>query len=92
MYESDRKSIIPGNGGDKVKPIKNEENPIGKTKEAKAIEDYFPALQKYKDEHNAANLEKLCVEIIEFCRAVYASTRNEAERKVYYTMVQKLNK
>lgn len=91
MYESDRTSIIP-NGGDKVKPIKNEENPIGKTKEYKAIEDYFPALQKYKDEHNAANLEKLCVEIIEFCRAVYASTKNEAERKVYYTMVQKLNK
>lgn len=75
-----------------MKPIKNEENPIGKTKESKAIEDYFPALQKYKDEHNAANLEKLCVEIIDFCRAVYASTRNEAERKVYYTMVQKLNK
>lgn len=75
-----------------MKSIKNEENPIGKTKEYKAIEDYFPALQKYKDEHNAANLEKLCVEIMEFCRAVYASTRNEAERKVYYTMVQKLNK
>lgn len=75
-----------------MKSIKNEENPIGKTKESKAIEDYFPALQKYKDEHNAANLEKLCVEIMEFCRAVYASTRNEAERKVYYTMVQKLNK
>lgn len=92
MYESDRTSIIPVNGGDKVKPIKNEENPIGKTKEAKAIEDYFPALQKYKDEHNTANLEKLCVEIIEFCRAVYASTRNESERKVYHAMVQKLNK
>lgn len=75
-----------------MNPIKNEENPIGKTKEVKAIEDYFPALQKYKDDHNAANLEKLCVEIMEFCRAVYASTRNEAERKVYYTMVQKLNK
>lgn len=75
-----------------MKSIKNEENPIGKTKEYKAIEDYFPALQKYKDEHNTANLEKLCVEIIEFCRAVYASTRNEAERKLYYTMVQKLNK
>ena len=75
-----------------MKSINNEENPIGKTKEEKAIEDYFPALQKYKDEHNAANLEKLCVEIMEFCRAVYASTRNEAERKVYYTMVQKLNK
>ena len=75
-----------------MKSKKHEENPIGNTKESKAIEDYFPALQKYKDEHNAANLEKLCVEIIEFCRAVYASTRNDAERKVYHAMVQKLNK
>lgn len=75
-----------------MKSTNYEENPIGKTKEAKAIEDYFPALQKYKDEHNAANLEKLCVEIIEFCRAVYASTRNESERTVYHAMVQKLNK
>ena len=91
MYESNRTSIIP-NGGDKVESKNYEENPIGKTKESQAIEDYFPALQKYKDEHNAANLEKLCVEIIEFCRAVYASTRNDAERKVYHAMVEKLNK
>lgn len=91
MYESNRTGIIP-NGGDKVKSKNYEENPIGKTKESQAIEDYFPALQKYKDEHNAANLEKLCVEIIEFCRAVYASTRNDAERKVYHAMIQKLNK
>ena len=75
-----------------MKSTNHEENPIGKTKEYKAIEDYFPALQKYKNEHNTANLEKLCVEIIEFCRAVYASTRNEAERKIYHAMVQKLNK
>lgn len=91
MYESNRTSITK-NGGDKVKSTNYEENPIGKTKEYKAIEDYFPALQKYKDEHNTANLEKLCVEIIEFCRAVYASTRNDTERKVYHAMVQKLNK
>ena len=56
------------------------------------IADIFPALQKYKYEHNTANLQKLCVEISEFCRSVYASTRNEAERKVYRTMIEKLNK
>ena len=75
-----------------MKSIKNEENPIGKTKEAKAIEDYFPALQKYKDEHNPANLQKLMVEILEFCRSVYASTRSEDERKIYHSMIEKLNK
>jgi hypothetical protein len=90
VYERAGKGLTQTNGGVKSKNF--EESPIGKTNEIKAIEDTFPALQKYKDEHNAANLEKLCVEIIEFCREVYASTQNEAERKVYYTMVQKLNK
>ena len=54
--------------------------------------DIFPALQKYKDEHNTANLQKLMVEILEFCRSVYASTRNEDERKIYHSMIEKLNK
>jgi hypothetical protein len=37
-------------------------------------------------------LQKLCVEIADFCRAVYASTRNEQERKIYFDMLEKLNK
>ena len=56
------------------------------------IADIFPALKKYKDEHNTANLQKLCVEISDFCRSVYASTRSDAERKVYRAMLEKLNK
>ena len=52
----------------------------------------FPALKKYKDEHNTVNLQKLMVEISEFCRAVYASTRNEGERAIYRSFVEKLNK
>lgn len=55
------------------------------------IKDIFPALQKYKDEHNKANLQKLCVEIAEFCKSVYASTQNEQEREAYRAMVRKLN-
>lgn len=54
--------------------------------------DLFPALQKYKEEHSIINLQKLCVELSEFCRAVYASTRNDEERKVYHRMLEKLNK
>ena len=66
---------------------------LGKTKDAYSeIADIFPALQKYKDEHNTANLQKLMVEILEFCRSVYASTRNEQERKIYHSMIEKLNK
>lgn len=58
---------------------------------AEAI-DIFPALHKYKKEHNTSNLQKLCVEIGEFCKAVYASTQSDAERDVYFEMVEKLNK
>ena len=52
----------------------------------------FPALHKYKISHNTENLQKLCVEIAQFCRAVYASTTNEQERKIYFEMLEKLNK
>lgn len=56
------------------------------------ITGIFPALHKYKIEHTTDNLKKLCVEIAQFCRAVYSSTQNEQERKIYYDMLEKLNK
>lgn len=52
--------------------------------------DIFPALHKYKTEHNTVNLEKLCVEVAEFCRAIYASTQNQKEREVFRKMLDKL--
>lgn len=80
------------NGGVKSKKIEDS-RPPGKTTDAYSeIADIFPALQKYKDEHNTANLQKLMVEILEFCCAVYASTQNEAERKIYHNFIEKLNK
>lgn len=51
--------------------------------------DIFPALHKYKTEHSTVNLQKLCVEIEEFFRSVYASTRNDAERQVLKKMLDK---
>ena len=56
------------------------------------IESIFPALQKYKAEHTKANLQKLCVEIAEFCNSVYASTRSQGEREIYFSMLDKLRK
>ena len=56
------------------------------------IESIFPALQKYKAEHTKTNLQKLCVEIAEFCKSVYASTQNQEERDVYFAMLDKLNR
>ena len=91
MYERTGKGLIQTNGGVKSKEF--EDSPLGKPKDAYSeIADIFPALQKYKDEHNTANLQKLMVEILEFCRSVYASTRSEEERKIYHQFVGKLNK
>ena len=82
--------LSPQNSGVKSKQF--EDRILGKQTDDKSEIDFFPALQKYKDEHNTANLQKLMVEILEFCRSVYASTQNEAERKIYHSMIEKLNK
>ena len=56
------------------------------------IVSIFPALHKYKISQNTDNLKKLCVEISQFCRAVYSSTQNEQERNIYFAMLDKMNK
>lgn len=66
--------------------------PLQLTTEYREAIDIFPALHKYKYEHTTDNLKKLCVEIAQFCRAVYASTTSEQERRIYYDMLEKLNK
>ena len=64
--------------------------PMQLTTEYREAIDIFPALHKYKTEHTTDNLKKLSVEIAQFCRAVYASTTSEQERKVYFDMLDKL--
>lgn len=66
--------------------------PTQLTEEYREVVSIIPALHKYKADHNITNLQKLCVEIADFCRAVYSSTENEQERKVYFDMLDKLNK
>ena len=66
--------------------------PMQLTKEYEEVVRIVPALHKYKADHNITNLQKLCVEIAQFCRAVYSSTQNEQERNIYYSMLDKLNK
>lgn len=61
-------------------------------KEYEEIVSIVPALHKYKANHNITNLQKLCVEIADFCRAIYASTENEQERQIFNNMLDKLNK
>ena len=88
MYERVGTGLNQTNGGSRSYDI---EEKLEKANDDSEI-NFFPALKKYKDEHNTANLQKLMVEILEFCRSVYASTRSETERKIYHSMIEKLNK
>lgn len=90
MYESIGKNLKSENGG--VPELKQfEDNSLeNQTKTFSEVDDIFPALQKYKNEHNADNLQKLLVQVSEFYRAIYASTKNEDERKVFKKMLDKL--
>ena len=93
MHESNRRSVNQTNGGVmQSKEFEDSRSPEKTTDAYSEIADIFPALQKYKDEHSTANLQKLMVEVLEFCYSVYASTRNEEERKIYRTFIEKLNK
>ena len=92
MYESNRRSISQTDGAVMSKKFEDGRL-LEKTTDAYSeIADIFPALQKYKNEHSIVNLQKLCVEISEFCRSVYASTRSDDERKIYRAMIEKLNR
>jgi hypothetical protein len=75
-----------------MEQFKDKVTPLQLTTEYREAIDIFPALHKYKYEHTTDNLKKLCVEIAQFCRAVYASTISEQERKIYFDMLEKLNK
>lgn len=73
-----------------VEQLEDMVKPEQLTDEYREAVDIFPALHKYKAEHNLANLQKLCVEVSEFCRAIYASTQNEDERRMFKKMLDKL--
>lgn len=82
MYESTGKNVTQ----QEMQELEKQKRIYGE------IESIFPALQKYKVEHTKTNLQKLCVEIAEFCKSVYASTQNQEERNIYYSMLDKLSK
>ena len=92
MYEGIRTSINNGGGSMYMDKFEDKVTPVQLTIEYREAIDIFPALHKYQTEHNTDNLKKLCVEISEFCRAIYASTENEQERQIFNAMLDKLNK
>lgn len=52
--------------------------------------ELFPALYKYKSERTTVNFQKLCVEIEDFCRVVYAGTQNKEERQMFMGSITRL--
>ena len=52
----------------------------------------FPALEEYHDNHCEHNLKKLCLQIQEFCTAVYATLQTEGEKDVYKQMASMIGK
>ena len=83
MHEGTGTSINNGGGSMYMDKFEDKVTPVQLTTEYREAIDIFPALHKYKTEHNTANLQKLCVEVTSFCRAIYASTLNDDERNIY---------
>lgn len=54
------------------------------------LKDIAPNLNTFIQNHTADNLQRLCIEIKEFCQAVYALTNSDEERKIYFNMVDSL--
>lgn len=81
MYESNRENI-------------NQTTDTATTADNNSVfyNDFLNVLKQYKAEHSAVNLAKLCNAFYDSLRAVYASTRNENERKIYFNMVSKISK
>lgn len=74
----------------KSKSVSN--NLPSNTNEKDSIDTIFPMLANYRQYHTSNDLKKLCLELVEFCNQLYASTKSEEERRIYCNMVEKLKK
>ena len=57
---------------------------------ADELKDIVPSLNTLIENHTTENLQKLCLELQEFCQSVYALTKNDDERKIYFKMLDNL--
>lgn len=54
------------------------------------LKDVSPSLNAFIENHTTENLQKLCLELQEFCQSIYALTKNDDERKIYFKMLDNL--
>lgn len=52
--------------------------------------DIRPALKRYNAKKSLENFERLCVEIEEFCKAVYAEIDSEEKRDIFVKTLDKI--
>ena len=57
---------------------------------ADELKDVAPSLNTFIENRTIENLQKLCLELQEFCQSVYALTKNDDERKIYFKMLDNL--
>lgn len=49
----------------------------------------FPTLSAYQKARTDENFHKVCVELADFCIALYASTQNDKQREIYRAIMAK---
>lgn len=81
------------NASDEITLIKDKNSPDTMLAASMTeLNDIEPSLTRFIKSHTLENLQKLCLEIQEFCQSVYALTQNEEERNIYFDMISKINR
>lgn len=69
--------------------VENALNGAGNASESE-FGDIRPALNRYNTEKSLENFERLCVEIEEFCKAVYAEIDSEEKKNFFIKTLDKI--
>ena len=75
-----------------INTMANVENVLNGAENASESEfgDIRPALNRYNIEKSLENFERLCVEIEEFCKAVYAEIDSEEKKNFFIKTLDKI--
>ena len=75
-----------------INTMANVENALNGAENASESElgDIRPALNRYNTEKSLENFERLCVEIEEFCKAVYAEIDSEEKKNFFIKALDKI--
>lgn len=75
-----------------INTMANVENALNGAENASESEfgDIRPALNRYNTEKSFENFERLCVEIEEFCKAVYAEIDSEEKKNFFIKTLDKI--